>query len=474
MHIRPAGVGSTRYVRGLLVLTLCAGAAGCSFTSSDAATGAQYVGIDGVSAPEARRIAKEAYVYGYPMVASYQAMYAASIDRGNPQYRGPFNTLAHAEPSPDDAPQFSAVLDLRAEPVVISVPPMEARRYHALRLTDLYGFNFAYLGSRASGNGGGRYLVAGPRWNGAAPKDVATVIRAETELVSLGGRIQRFSSADQANVKRIAAGYRIQPLSAYLKRKAPPAPASVEWPAPESPAQMRTSLEFYNQLGFLLQFAPVAHSEKTLRKRLYSMRIRPDAPAVTDHSNPRLRQVMQEGMHDGQNEIDKRRLAADGKAGPLFGDRRTLGNDYLVRATGAQVGLGTDSREESITTVLATDAAGQALDGAQPYTLRFAPRALPPVNAFWSVTLQRPAGAAQAPQAARRTLVDSSMLPALRRDRDGGLTLHIQPQAPAKGGEANWLPAPAGPFTITLRYYWPKPALLDGSWQSPQPQRVGL
>lgn len=472
MRIRPAGTGSTHYVRGLLVLTLCTGAAGCCFTSPDAATGAQYVGIDGVSAPEARRIAKEAYVYGYPMVASYQAMYAASIDRGNPQYRGPFNTLAHAEPSPDDAPRFSAVLDLRAEPVVISVPPMAARRYHALRLTDLYGFNFAYLGSRATGNGGGRYLVAGPRWNGAAPTGIATVLRAETELVSLAGRIQRFSSSDQANIKRIEAGYRIQPLSAYLK-KPPPAPAAIEWPAPESSAQMRTSLEFYNQLGFLLQFAPVAHSEKSLRKRLDSMRIRPGAPAVTDGSNPRLRQVMQEGMHDGQNEIDKRRLALDGRAGALFGDRRTLGNDYLARATGAQVGLGTDSREESITTVLATDAAGQPLDGAQPYTLRFAPRALPPVNAVWSVTLQRLAGAAQAPQATRRTLVDSSILPTLRRDRDGGLTLHIQPQAPAKDGEANWLPAPAGPFTITLRYYWPRPALLDGSWQSPQPQRVG-
>lgn len=473
MRIRPAGARSTRYVRGLLVLTLCTGAAGCSFTSSDAATGAQYVGIDGVSAPEARRIAKEAYVYGYPMVASYQAMYAASIDPGNPHYRGPFNTLGRAEPAPDDAPQFSAVLDLRAEPVVISAPPMEARRYHALRLTDLYGYNFAYIGSRATGNGGGKYLVAGPRWNGVAPKGMATVIRAETELVSLAGRIQRFSASDQANVKRIEAGYRIQTLSAYLK-KAPPKPATVEWLTPEPPAQMRTSLEYYNQLGFLLQFAPVAHSEKTLRKRLDSMRIRPDAPAVTDRSNPRLRQVMQEGMHDGQNEIDKRRLALDGKADTLFGDRRTLGNDYLARATGAQVGLGTDSREESITAVLATDAAGQPLDGAQPYTLRFAPRALPPVNAFWSVTLQRPAGATQAPHAARRTLVDSSMLPALKRDRDGGLTLHIQPQTPGKGGEANWLPAPAGPFTITLRYYWPKPALLDGSWQSPQPQRVGL
>jgi hypothetical protein len=188
---------------------------------------------------------------------------------------------------------------------------------------------------------------------------------------------------------------------------------------------------------------------------------------------PRLRQVMQEGMHDGQNDIDKHRVALAGRTDTLFGDRRTLRNDYLARATGAQVGLGTDSREESLSTVLATDMAGLPLDGAQAYTLRFAPRALPPVNAFWSVTLYRLPGQSVVANPIQRYVIDSTMLPALKRDRDGGLTLRIQHQAPAKGGQANWLPAPAGPFMLALRYYWPKPGLLDGSWQTPQVQRAG-
>lgn len=489
MRIRRVGVGSSPRpfpglalcLRGLAVLALIAGASGCSFTSPDAATGSQYVGIDGVAAPEAQRIAKEAYIYGYPMVATYQAIHAASIDAGNPHYKAPFNTLSHAMPddaaavAPSvDAPVSSAVLDLRAEPVVISVPAMEARRYFSVQLRDLYGFNFAYLGSRVSGHGAGRYLVIGPRWNGAEPKGFTKVIRAETELVSMTVRTQRFAASDQARFKRIQAGYQVQPLSAYQRKKPGPAPAPVAWIVPAPPAQMRSSLEFYNQLGFLLQFAPVQHGERTLRKRLDSLRIRPGAPVVTESMNPRLRQVMQEGMHDGQNDIDRHRVALAGKTDTLFGDRQSLRHDYLARATGAQVSLGGDNREESMATVLTTDAAGQPLDGAQAYTLRFAPRGLPPVNAFWSVTLYRMPGQQLAPNPIKRHVIDAEMLPTLKRDRDGGLTLRIQHQAPGKGGDANWLPAPAGPFMLTLRYYWPKPALLDGSWQPPQAQRVGL
>ncbi len=482
MRVRLLGAGLFPSVRGMAALALAASLAGCSFTSPDAASGSQYVGIDGVLAPEARRIAKEAYVYGYPMVASYQALYATSIDQGNPQYRGPFNTISHATHafSPDDTAVVAptgdtlasfAALDLRAEPVIISVPPMEPKRYFSLQLTDLYSQNFAYIGSRATGNGGGRFLIAGPRWKGAAPKGITQVIHAETELVSLVGRTQRFSASDVANVKRIQAGYKVQPLSAYLK-KAPPASVPVQWMVPESPAQLRTSLEFYNQLAFLLQFAPPPASEKMLRRRLDSMRIRPGEAVVTDAMNARLRQMMQEGMHDGQNEIDKRRVALAGKTDTLSGDRQTFKNDYVARAVGAQIGLGSPSREETLMPVLEQDSAGQPLDGAQAYTLRFAPGGLPPVNAFWSVTLYRLPQQQLAANPANRHVIHSAALPSLRRDRDGGLTIYLQREAPGKGRDANWLPTPAGPFMLVLRYYWPKPALLDGTWQTPQVQRA--
>lgn len=457
--------------------------AGCSFTSPDAATGSQSVGIQGVTAQQARSIAREAYLYGTPMVASYQTMHAFSIDKHNPQYKGPFNHVnniarvftpedtAFVTPN-SDTPYSFAVLDLRAEPVVITVPPMEQRRYFVLQLMDLYTYNFAYIGSRATGNGGGRFLVAGPRWKGKVPPGITKVITSETELVNVVGRTQLFNPADLENVKRIQSRYKIQPLSAFLKRPAPRAPVAVDWITPISPAQMRTSLEFYEQLAFLMQFAPTHPTEKWLRERFASIGLKPGEPFDTEGLNPALRRALQEGMHDGQNDIDKNRAALDGKTDTLFGDRATLKNDYLSRATGTQVGIGANSRVEALYPVLEKDSKGQTLDGRNNYTLRFAPRSLPPVNAFWSMTMYRLPEQLLAPNPIKRYLINSPMLPSLKKDPDGGLTLYIQAGSPGKAKEANWLPAPPGPFMVTMRYYWPKPALLDGKWVSPVIQRA--
>jgi hypothetical protein len=465
------------------IAALAAGLAGCSFNSPDAASGSQSVGIEGVTAQQARGIAREAYLYGTPMVASYQTMYAFSIDKNNPQYKGPFNTVnsiarvfgpedtAFVTPN-SDTPYSFAVLDLRAEPVVITVPPMEQRRYFVLQLMDLYTYNFAYIGSRGTGNGGGRFLVAGPRWNGKVPPGITKVFRSETELVNMVGRTQLFNAADLSNVKRIQSRYRIQALSAFRKQRAPAPAAEVDWIPAEPPAQLRTSLAFYNQLAFLLQFAPAHPSERSLRERFASIGIRPGEPFNTENINPALRRALQEGMHDGQNAIDRNREALEGKTDALYGDRGTLKNDYLARATGTQVGIGANSREEALHPVLEKDGNGQPLDGRNKYTLRFAPRGLPPVNAFWSMTVYRLPDQQLAANPIKRYLINSSMLPSLKRDADGGVTIHIQAESPGKSRESNWLPAPQGPFMVALRYYWPKPALLDGKWVSPEIRRV--
>lgn len=482
MRDRQTGIGFSSVARLVLAATLIGGTAGCAFPTQDA-SGSQSVGIDGITAQQARGIAREAYLYGTPMVASYQTMHAFSIDKKNPQYKGPFNTVnnvarvftpedtAFVTPNAD-TPYTFAVLDLRAEPVVITVPAMEPRRYFVLQLMDLYTYNFAYIGSRSTGNGGGRFLVAGPNWKGKAPAGITKVIRSETDLVNLVGRTQLFNAADLPNVKRIQSRYKIQTLSAFRGQRAPePAPA-VDWIEPEPPAQMRSSLEFYNQLAFLLRFAPALPSEQSLRARFASIGLEPGRQFDFASMNPALRRALQEGMHDGQNDIDKNREALNGKTDGLFGDRNTLKNDYLARATGSQVGIGGNSREEALYPVLENDSAGQPLDGRNKYTLRFAPRSLPPVNAFWSMTLYRLPEQLLAPNPLKRYLINSSMLPSLKRDRDGGITIYIQSESPGKGKDANWLPAPAGPFMVTMRYYWPKPALLDGKWVSPQIERA--
>jgi len=153
----------------------------------------------GLTPTEARSIAKDAYIYGVPMVAQYKTMYAYSINKNGPQYMGPFNSIlniarvftpadtAFVTPNSDTPYSFSG-LDLRAEPAVITIPKMEKNRYFVFQLMDLYTFNFAYIGSRTTGNDGGTYLIAGPEWKGEVPTNITKTFNAETELVSVVGR----------------------------------------------------------------------------------------------------------------------------------------------------------------------------------------------------------------------------------------------------------------------------------------------
>ncbi|MDH1521086.1 DUF1254 domain-containing protein [Achromobacter mucicolens] len=329
---------------GLVASIVVAGVlSGCAVPSHDAAAG-QSVGIEGLTAQQARGIARESYLYGAPMVASYQAMYAYSLDKQGAQYKGPVNsinpvgTASAAAAGLDPAYLYSyAALDLRAEPVVVIVPRVEKRRDASLQVMDLYMHHIGDLGSR--GLGGGVFLVAGPSWKGKVPPGITKVIRSETQLATLVARTQRFNPADQENAKRIQARFKVQPLSAFRNRAAPAAPAKVEWKAPVPRAQMYSSLEFYDELAFLLRFAPAHKSETALRERMATLGLRPGEDYDTATLNPALRRALQEGMHDGQNDIDKNRAAQGADAGALFGDRDKLKNDYLARATGAQMGL---------------------------------------------------------------------------------------------------------------------------------------
>lgn len=438
-----------------------------------------------VSPAQGRVIARDAYVFGLPMVDTYRVMYAYSVDKDNPQYKGPFNSILNIARvfTPDDTafvtpnsdtPYTFAGLDLRSEPVVITVPKMEKNRYFVFQLMDLFTFNFAYIGSRTTGNDGGNYLIAGPGWKGATPKGISKVIHSETSLVSVVGRTQLFNPEDLDNVKKIQAGYKIQPLSAFEGTPAPPAPPPVDWIKPVPPNEERTSLAFFNELAFLLQFAEPPHpSEVALRKRFGEIGIEPGKPFEASALSPQLQDALKQGMLDGQKAIDERRASLHGKTDQLFGDRAFLKNDYVARATGTQVGIGANSRDEALYPILDHDAQGEPLDGSKhKYTLHFAKGQQPPVNAFWSITMYDLPEQLLVKNPINRYLINSPMLPHMKTDPDGGLTLYIQADSPGKDKEPNWLPAPKGPFVTFMRYYWPKPALLQGQWQTPPIQRA--
>jgi hypothetical protein len=151
--------------------------------------------------------------------------------------------------------------------------------------------------------------------------------------------------------------------------------------------------------------------------------------------------------------------------------REFLKNNYLYRFRGTVAGIWGNAKEEAIYPAYYNDSKGQPVDGQNRYTLRFAPNDLPPVNAFWSLTMYNLPARLLVANPINRYLINSPMLPDLKKDTDGGLTLHIQHDSPGKNRESNWLPAPDGPFLMALRLYWPKPEALDGTWKQPPLER---
>jgi hypothetical protein len=178
-------------------------------------------------------------------------------------------------------------------------------------------------------------------------------------------------------------------------------------------------------------------------------------------------------MADGQREIEARRVASGGDVSNFFGTRAFLHNDYVARATGAQMGIGANSREEALYPLYEKDSNGLPLDGSKDrYTLHFAKGDFPPVNAFWSLTLYNLPQQLLVRNPINRYLINSPMLPNLKLDPDGGLTVYIDSDSPGKDKEPNWLPAPKAPFMLAMRYYLPKPELLNAGWKSPPVVRV--
>ena len=428
---------------------------------------------------DATEIAKEAYIYGVPMVSDYASIYAFSVNPKSPEYKGPFNTVLNiarvftpkdkgfVTPN-SDTPYTFMGLDLRAEPMVITVPKIEKDRYFVFQLMDLYTFNFAYIGTRATGNAGGTYLIAGPDWKGDAPKGITNVIRSETQFVNVIGRTQLFNPGDLEKVKKIQAGYKLQPLSVFEGRTALPDPKT-DWIRPIAPAEQKTNPEFYDVLAFLLQFTPTHPSETDLRARFETLGLKPGEKFDISTLSPDMKAALTDGMKEGQKEIDERRATLHGNSADLFGTRDFLKNDYVARAAGTQVGIGANSKEEALYPIYEKDSKGNPLDGSKGrYTLRFKGGDFPPVNAFWSLTMYDLPGQLLVDNPINRYLINSPMLPNLKKDKDGSVTIYIQHDSPGKNRQANWLPAPSGPFMVAMRYYLPKPELLSGEWTSPQ------
>ncbi len=439
-----------------------------------------------VTPEEARAISKEAYIYGFPLADSYRILYASFINQKDPEYKARWNQLRNlsrvythkdrAVQTPNsDTPYSWLGLDLRAEPVVLSVPKIEKKRYFSIQLIDLYTHNFAYIGSRATGNDGGKYLIAGPNWKGKLPNGIDKVIRSETELMLAVYRTQLFNPGDMKNVKAIQAKYKVQPLSAFLGQAAPKPAPTIKFIKPLTRDELTKSPKIFQQINFVLQFCPMHPSEKALMARFAKLDIGAGKTFDMNKFSPEIQTAIGQGIADAWADFEKlKKRAATGEvgSGEVFGTRAHLKNNYLYRMAGAVMGIWGNSAQEAIYPTYLVDADGQKLDGSHRYTIHFAKGQLPPVNSFWSLTMYELPESLLVANSINRYLLNSTMLPNFVRDADGGITLYIQHGSPGKAKEPNWLPAPKGAFSVVMRLYWPKTEALDGSWKLPSLKRV--
>lgn len=441
---------------------------------------------------KARDIAEAGFIYGLPIVMNYGVMYEYAIDRNSGQFKAPFNQMFNdasvftwrdtSIPTPNsDTPYSMAWLDLRAEPVVVSVPAVDRARYYSVQLVDGNTFNYGYIGTRATGSEAGDYLVVGPGWTGETPPGIRKVFRASTQFSLTIFRTQLFDPADIDNVKAVQAGYQVRPLSAFLGKAAPPAAPQVDFPK-FSKDLART--EFFEFLDFALQFAPALPEEKAIREQLASIGVGPGKSfdfkslSLVDKAEVLI------GLKEGQRKVTEA-VAAFGtdvngwRVGSPAGDAAFFNGDWLLRAVAAQAGIYGNDAVEATYPLTRLDAEGQTLDGSKHnYTLTFPADGLPPVNAFWSVTMYDGTTQLLIKNPIDRYLINSPMLPGLKRNADGSLTLYIQNTPPDPDKQSNWLPAPDGPIYMVMRLYWPKetpPSILPagkGSWKPPGLQKA--
>jgi hypothetical protein len=436
---------------------------------------------------EAKNIAEEGFIYGLPIVMNYAVMYEYSVDRNSGQFKAPFNQIKNearvftykdtsiVTPN-SDTPYSFLWMDLRSEPMVLSVPAVEKGRYYAVQLEDGNTYNYGYIGSRATGTEPGDYMVAGPDWKGTAPPGIKKVFRSTTQFSVAGYRTQLFGPDDMPNVEKVQAGYKAQPLSVYLKQPVTVASTAIDFPKVDKELVKKN---FFEYLDFSLQFAPATPKEKEIRAKLARIGVGPGK--TFDFKDLPIAHKLEIGlgMKEGEEKVDK--YLAEGfkningwKIGSMFGDQAFFNGDWLKRAAGAKGGIYGNDAAEAVYPMTKTLANGDELDGSKhKYEITFPAGQLPPVNAFWSVTMYDGKTQLLIENPINRYLINSPMLSGMKTNADGSLTLHVQKDSPGADKESNWLPAPNGPIYLVMRLYWPKteaPSVLppgEGTWKPP-------
>ncbi len=420
-------------------------------------------------------LATEGYIWGYPLVVTMRTMQRLGQLTGvnrllwGEQLAGPSTRLIVA-PNRDTIYSI-AVLDLRGEPMALTVPEI-TDRYYTYQFLDAWTESFAYVGTRATGGGAGTWVVTPPGWEGELP-DGAQRIESATPQVFLLGRYLVDDEADIANVLAYRDQVRLEPLSTLTGATPAPAAPPLEPPVGSAQEVSRAGIAFWDELGHALAVNPPATDrQRALLAELERLGVGPGREPSTEVTDPEVLEALAEGVTRGDATIEE---AAEGVSDQVNGWRVNLdvgryGDDLRLRAAVAHIGWGANVPEEAVYPVSRADVDGVAYSGANRYLLHFDAGQLPPVDAFWSLSMYGEDNFFAENVAGRYAIGDRTQ--GLRYNDDGSLDLFLQHDPPA-GNESNWLPAPQGEFNLMLRFYLPQEEILTGAYEIPPVEQVG-
>lgn len=368
--------------------------------------------------------------------------------------------------------------------MVVSVPDTDGR-FYLLPMLDMWTDVFASPGWRTTGTRAGTFLVTPQGWRPdlrdkfaeefKLPKDTQR-IDAPTPYVWVIGRTKTDGPDDYAAVHKIQSGYQVTMLSEYGKTPKPaefkPDPNIDMKTPPKVQVDTMAAGAYFAYAAELLKLHPPHMTDEPIIAQMKRIGIEPGKSFDIAKLDPAVQRGLQGAPEAAQKLMAWKipTLARVANGWSMNTDSMGVyGNYYLKRAIVAQVGLGANLPEDAIYPLNVGDDSGRPLDGANKYTITFEKGAAPPVNAFWSITLYDPEGF-QVGNTLNRFAV-SSWMP-FKYNADGSLDLYFQNESPGKDKEANWLPAPKGPFNLTMRLYGPKSEALTGKWNPPPVARA--
>jgi hypothetical protein len=442
-----------------------------------------------VSADEAREIAVDAYLYAYPLVLM-DVTRRVSTNVAAPDtelgFRAPMNQFAHMKRYPDasftdvvrpnaDTLYSSLWYDVTREPLVIHVPDSQGR-YYLLSVLDLWTDVFASLGTRTTGTGEQVFAIAGPGWHGTVPADM-TLLRSPTAIGWMIGRTQTDGPSDYDRVHQFQAGLTATPLSRWRTKGSPAAAGRVDpkldMIAPVEQVKKMDAGTFFARFTALTGSNPPHGNDYPMLQRMARIGLVPGQPFDISKTTPEAKAALEAAPLTGYGQI----LAAIPRMGsPVNGWRMisdpigTYGTAYLRRAAIAYSGLGANVMQDAIYPAASRDGDGKPLDSGARYVIHFGKGQIPPVRAFWSLTMYDSRQLFTANAINRYAIGGRDRL---QFNDDGSLDLYIQRASPGPDKEPNWLPTPpAGEFSMNLRLYWPGPSALEGSWAPPPVKRI--